>query len=84
MDILGIIIGRYVLGLIGAIIRYIIHNLFNFKKRKEFNKFWNIKGSDDVVMNNDFANKIVGVAFLFIILFIVAFKMGFFQNFSNV
>lgn len=80
MDILNILIGGYVIRFIGAVIRYIVYNIFNPKKRKKFNKFWNIKGSDDVVMNNDFANRIVGMAFLFAVILIVIFKMGFFQS----
>lgn len=77
MEILDILIGRYILSLIGAVIRYIVHNIFNYKKRKKFNKFWKVKGSDDIVMNNDFANKIVGMAFLFLVIFVIILELGY-------
>lgn len=74
-DILGVIIGRYILQLLGAIFRYIYLNfmfLINLNRYRPFQELWpskaKLRNSD-----NDSTNHMVGVIFFGIFILLLIF-----------
>lgn len=77
MDILQIIIGRYLVEFLGAFIRYLYSNLFNKLKEEntiQFSKFWSPKGDKYKKLETETGNRIAGLIF-FVIIFIILVKL---------
>ncbi len=76
MEIIQIIIGRYLVELFGASIRYLLTNFFNKIKGNDlisFSKLWSPKGDQYKKLETETSNRIAGLIF-FVIFFIVLFK----------
>ena len=77
-DIFGVIIGRFILQLIGAIFRYIYLNflfLINLNRYRPFRELWTSK-TKSTNRDNDSTNHMVGVIFFGIfILLLIFFKV---------
>lgn len=74
-DILGVIIGRYILQLLGAIFRYIYLNfmfLINLNRYRPFRELWTSK-TKSRNSDNDSANHMVGVIFFGIFILLLMF-----------
>ncbi|AWX45710.1 hypothetical protein HME9304_02737 [Flagellimonas maritima] len=78
MDIFQIIFGRFVVELIGASIRYVVANIINKIKGKDFkpfSKFWTPDGSKYKKLETESANRIAAL-FVFVILLVLIFHFG--------
>ena len=74
-DIFGVIIGRYVIQLIGAIFRYIYLNfmyLINFNRYTTFMELWTSKNKSNN-SDNDSTNHMVGVIFFGVFIILLLF-----------
>jgi len=76
VDIIGIIFGWYILETTGAFVRFILSIILNKKRGNEikpFSHFYNSK--KDIVENidNDMANRLVGVFILLLLLVMIVF-----------
>lgn len=76
MDFIQIILGRYLLEFLGALIRYTYLNiigLFKSSNYTPFLKIWSSKGNIDKQNENSTSNHIIGVVFLgvLVVLFII-------------
>lgn len=70
MDIITIILGRYILAGTGACIRYIFH--FVIGKKRKFQDLWEDKPTDkSPIDQQDFMNRIIGFIVLFSILLVL-------------
>jgi nitric oxide reductase large subunit len=73
MDFIQVILGRYLIELLGASVRYIYENsiiLFTNKDFISFSKFWNPKMSKEKKLENEASNRIAGLIF-FVIFFLI-------------
>ncbi len=78
MDFLQIIIGRYLLELLGALIRYIylnIKELFTDNNYAPFFEIWIPKGSRNKKDENSSLNHMIGVIFFITIIILLAIFM---------
>lgn len=78
MDIVGIILGRYVLEFLGALMRYIYLNtgsLIKINNYTPFSKIWSPKGNIDKKNENSELNHMIGVIFFGIVIILLVIFM---------
>lgn len=78
MDFIGIILGRYLLEFLGALIRYVYLNIGSLIKINNFIPFseiWSPKGNIDKKNGNSELNRMVGVIFFGMVIVLLIFFM---------
>lgn len=78
MDFIQIIFGRYLLELLGALIRYTYLNiisLFNSSNYTPFLKIWSPKRHIDKKNENSISNHMIGVVFLGVVVVLLMIFM---------
>lgn len=78
MDFIGIILGRYLLEFLGALIRYIYLNigyLIGINNYTSFSNIWIAKGNIDKKNGNSEMNHMIGVIFFGIIIVLLIIFM---------
>lgn len=76
MNFIQIILGRYLLEFLGALIRYIWSNLLNIfsdEEPKSFSEFWSPKSKKYEKLENEASNRIVGLIFFIIVLVLLGY-----------
>jgi hypothetical protein len=78
MDFIGIILGRFVLEFLGALIRYVYLNIGSLIKISNyipFSKIWSPKGKIDKENENSELNHMIGVIFFGIVIVLLIIFM---------
>lgn len=78
MDLIEIILGRYVLAFLGALIRYVYLNtrsLIKINNYIPFSKIWSSKGNIDKKNENSELNHMIGVIFFGIVIILLIIFM---------
>lgn len=78
MDFIGIILGRFVLEFLGALIRYVYLNIGSLIKINNyipFSKIWSPKGNIDKKNENSELNHMIGVIFFGIVIVLLIIFM---------
>lgn len=70
LDFFAIVIGRWLLGGVGYLIRKLYHKVFPRADRKVQKKSEEISGLEDVLNVEDFYNGLIGAAFVIFIVII--------------